>query len=439
MATPPHFFAFQLFCNVLKALSVLMHFLLRRESTFKSRAMKRLPLILAFLICWTGILHSQERSTEFRIDFRVNCATIDTAYADNAEVIRKLSAFLSNSVPCSKSRITRIEYLGTASPEGSHAYNSWLASGRMEAIETLTGTAASVPDSVVFGNWLHFPYEHLAQLIEASAWEHKDTTLAILNGNDYINRLKKLDNGRVWKQINKLFLSDMRYGSVVITTYTPPLPAMTGTGMTDGIRYTGITSLQHAGPPMVMPQTKTEWTRRICLKTNAIGWGLGISNAAAEIDLIPHLSLNVPIYYSAVNYFVQTLKFRTFSIHPEVRWWPFSTTNSGLFAGVHAALTSYNFAFDGGYRYQDHGRKSPALGGGIGIGYSLPIRKIPHLKVEFTLGAGVYSIHYDKFYNTPNTADGLLVDSVKGVYWGLDQVAVSLSYSFDLKKKGGKR
>ena len=54
------------------------------------------------------------------------------------------------------------------------------------------------------------------------------------------------------------------------------------------------------------------------------------------------------------------------------------------------------------------------------------------------IGAGVYQLHYDKFFNTNNTKDGLLVESIKKTYWGLDQAAVSLSYSFDLKKKGVK-
>ena len=50
----------------------------------------------------------------------------------------------------------------------------------------------------------------------------------------------------------------------------------------------------------------------------------------------------------------------------------------------------------------------------------------------------MYSLHYDKFHNTPRTKDGLLVESVKKTYWGIDQAAVSFSYAFDLKRKGGR-
>lgn len=75
----------------------------------------------------------------------------------------------------------------------------------------------------------------------------------------------------------------------------------------------------------------------------------------------------------------------------------------------------------------------------MGIGYRMPISKDNRWRVEFSLGTGVYPLHYDKFRNTPNTKDGLLIESIRKTYWGVDQIAVSFSYMFDLKKKGGKR
>ena len=84
----------------------------------------------------------------------------------------------------------------------------------------------------------------------------------------------------------------------------------------------------------------------------------------------------------------------------------------------------------------DHNRETPAIGGGVSIGYRLPISKNNRWRVEFSLGAGVYSRHYDKFHNTLRTKDGLMIESIKKTYWGIDQAAVSFSYSFDLKKKG---
>jgi hypothetical protein len=181
-----------------------------------------------------------------------------------------------------------------------------------------------------------------------------------------------------------------------------------------------------------------DWTRKLHVKTNAIGLGLGIANVAPEIDIAKHLSFTLPVYYSAWNYFKTTIKFRTLAVQPELRYW-ISPNNEGFFAGAHFGLAYYNFAADGDYRYQDHNGKKPAIGGGLSIGYVLPISDNNRWRIEFSLGAGVYAVHYDKFFNTPNTKEGLMIDSGKTTYWGIDQAAISFVYTFNLKKKGDRR
>ena len=179
-----------------------------------------------------------------------------------------------------------------------------------------------------------------------------------------------------------------------------------------------------------------EWNRNLHIKTNTLGLGLAIANVAAEIDLAKHWSFSLPVYYSAWDYFKSTIKFRTFAVQPEFRYW-LSDENDGFFAGAHFGLAYYNVAFDGDYRYQDHNCNTPAIGGGVSMGYRLPISKNNRWRVEFSLGAGAYTTHHDKFYNTPNTKGGLMIETIKKTYWGIDHAAVSFSYSFDLKKKGG--
>ena len=104
--------------------------------------------------------------------------------------------------------------------------------------------------------------------------------------------------------------------------------------------------------------------------------------------------------------------------------------------GAHFGLAYYNIATNGEYRTQDHDGTSPALGGGLAVGYRMPISKNNRWKMEFSIGAGAYKLHYDKFRNYHN---GLLVNTEKKTYIGIDQVSVSLSYTFDLKRKGGAR
>ncbi len=177
-----------------------------------------------------------------------------------------------------------------------------------------------------------------------------------------------------------------------------------------------------------------EGGRNIYVKTNVLGLGAGIANAAVEADLCNHLSFHLPVCYSAWNHFTPTVKFRTLAIQPEFRYW-FASDNDGWFAGAHFGMGYYNMAVGGEYRYQDHDGRTPALGGGLAAGYRMSISRNGRWKMEFSLGAGAYSLHYDRFRNRPN---GLLVDSERKTYIGPDQAAVSISYSFDMKK-GGRR
>lgn len=48
------------------------------------------------------------------------------------------------------------------------------------------------------------------------------------------------------------------------------------------------------------------------------------------------------------------------------------------------------------------------------------------------MGTGIYKVKLDKFENRNN---GQWVETEKRTYWGIDQVAVSFAYRFDLKKK----
>lgn len=171
--------------------------------------------------------------------------------------------------------------------------------------------------------------------------------------------------------------------------------------------------------------------RHLYIKTNVIGWGFLAANLAGEIDLGKHCSFVFPVYYSACNYFTPKFKFRTTTMQPEIRYW-FNDNHSGWFAGVHMGISWFNVAWGGDYRYQDHDRSTPAMGGGVAGGYRWPLSKNRRWWMEFSLGAGIYNVDYDKFLNVPN---GQWIANEKKIFYAVDQVAVSFGYRFDLKKK----
>lgn len=401
--------------------------------------------------------YSQENRSEFFVGFRVNSTQIESEYNDNATRISELINFLRQVQKDSTISIVNISFCGSSSPEGSYEYNRMLAKERMVSLEKLVRSEVEIPDSLITYNDGYIRWEYFSSLVEASDISHKEEILNIINEEkkivDYIGdrsidnrvlRLEALEGGTVWKELNRRFFSRMRNACVVLVTlkqvplYPVVLPAsVIGDGAVSTVGIVEPTPAIIDTVAKSVPVVE-QWERKLNVKTNVLGLGLAIANAAVEIDFCRHWSFNLPIYYSAWNYFSKTIKFRTFAVQPEIRYW-FSTKencNNGWFMGAHFGLAFYNIATDGEYRIQDHDGTSPALGGGLAVGYRMPISKNNRWKMEFSIGAGAYKLHYDKFRNYHN---GLLVNTEKKTYIGIDQVSVSLSYTFDLKRKGGAR
>lgn len=178
-----------------------------------------------------------------------------------------------------------------------------------------------------------------------------------------------------------------------------------------------------------------EWLRKLYVKTNAPAWGLLLANTAIEIDVAPHWSVQLPVYYSGVNYFHSDAKFRTFALIPEIRFWP-GADNCGFYANAHLGLAWYNYAKGGDYRYQDHLRRTPAYGGGIGAGYRFHFCNNRRWTLEASLGAGVYRLDYDIF---ENRHDGMITGRRQRTFFCIDQVALSFTYSFDITGQSQRR
>ena len=411
---------------------------------------KNCCISLVFLLCTLGV-YGQEKRIEVCVDFRVNKTNLDSSFSGNAMRVQEIISFLQEIRQDSTVRIVEVSLCGSASPEGSYQLNRKLAQGRLSSLEKLVRQEVEIPDSVITRNDSYIPWDILKSLVQDSELTHKEEVLAILDEEsrlvDYhhpnthidnrIVKIKQLDEGRVWQQINRQFFSSMRNACTVIVTYRDELqtePEVISQPVESEVKTESEPAPVVVPEPEPVPEiiTGTEgWNRQLHVKTNAIGLAMAIANAGVEVDLAPHWSFTLPVYYSAWDYFKSTIKFRTFAVQPEFRYW-FSENNYKFFIGAHFGYAQYNIAVDGNYRYQDHDGKSPALGGGVSVGYRMPISKNDKWHIEFTLGAGAYRLHYDRFYNVNN---GKLMDTHKKTYCGVDNAAVNISYRFNLNKR----
>lgn len=403
-------------------------------------------LASTLLLLSTGLIRSQESRTEVRFEFRVNITAVDSIYGNNAARMQELTSFLQKVKEDETIDITKVSFCGAASPEGSSALNRRLARERLSSVEEIVRKQIDIPESIISRDDSYIPWDDLKSMVQNSDIAHKDEILSILNEkSSYVEyrpgakidhrvlKLQKLDGGKVWRIMLNTFFTEMRNAYAVFITYKKepaPEPVVVEPEPEPIVEPTE----EPAPEPII--ETPEEWTRHLYIKTNAIGLVMAAANLAVEVDLTKHWSFTLPLYWSSWNYFKSTLKFRTLTLQPEVRYW-FSDNNDGWFCGAHFGLGWFNYATNGDYRYQDHGGHSPAIGGGIAAGYRLPISHNKRWKMEFTLGAGVYKTHYDKFINETN---GQMVSTEKKTWFGIDQAAVSVAYTFDLNsKKGGKR
>lgn len=184
-----------------------------------------------------------------------------------------------------------------------------------------------------------------------------------------------------------------------------------------------VDSVPPVAAPLFIPSCSGDWH----LSTSLPAWAVAIVNIAGEYDFDCRWSVKLDLAYSAWNYGSHNRKFRTFVFRPEARYW-FGDSHKGLFAEAHLAMLSYNVALPSWeYRIQDRKGKHPALGGGIGVGYRLPISRNGRWSAEAAIGAGVYSLDYNRYKNEPN---GQLVDTKKRTFFGIDHVALSVVYNF---------
>jgi len=399
-------------------------------------------LICIFTLVTLFSLDGFGRADTLTIYFRQGQSSWDPGYRDNGSRLLSLVRELRRSRRDS-SVVLHLHYRSSASPEGSVSLNRRLS---FERARVMTGylkrylpVADSFPVTVVGEDWAG-----LRALVASSVLVYRDSVLAVLDrllaepvlddrsAEGYKRELMSLAGGEPWAMMVAELFPRLRYFKVRVTVTAAPVASPCR-----GIPF----SMAGPRPPAVLSRRPLPvscspvegWSPRLHLKTNVLALGLLVLNLSGEVELSERWSVELPVYYSGANYFRGDVKFRLFGLYPGARY--YFRGLKGVFAGIHAGLAYFNLACGGRWRYQDHDRETPALGGGLSAGFRFHPWANERWGVEFAAGAGIYKVHHDKFHNEP---DGKLVESVKKTYTGLDRLSLSLTYTVGLKK-GGKR
>lgn len=387
-----------------------------------------------------NIITSKEQKRDaMHIRFRVSRNIIDPRYMNNADSLKRIVEWVDKAKRDKMIDLVSVEFCGAVSPEGSVRFNRWLSNARLEALEKYVRNLIEIPEDIIVRNDHYIAWNELDEMVSNSDMPNKDAILSIIRSENTstgeqldsrIDALKQLDNEVTWWKLYHTYFKHMRNAYTVLVTQKSDYALEYEKMMQPISPYVDLSQPMPVVPIMLVNPAPEPDKRYMYIKTNLVGLGMLMANLGVEFDMGNKFSFVLPVYYSAVNYFKQTLKFRTFAVQPELRYW-LKDNKDGFFVGAHAGFAYYNFAFDGKWRYQDKDGKTPTLGGGLSAGYRMPISKDENWKLEFALGAGVYPLHYDVFHNEYN---GQLYDTRKKTYFGLDNVMIGISYRIPVKK-----
>lgn len=378
---------------------------------------------------------------KYTIYFRVDEHELDPEYQDNAKTLERMIRELGDAINDEGRLSCQIDIVASASPEGRKLHNEQLSKRRMEVVLSAIRKNIDVTDVTFHTNSLVEDWAIVAAYVaEDQQVPRRQEVLQVLNSfdgtQDIRAELKKIGDGAYDYILNNFF--PLLRSTDVVAVYD--ISERLTYAQVQSVSLTITTGLQAPEQPLRTPPPAPRPDLRrhpfIKLKTNTLGLGLGHANIAVEYAFAEHFSVALPFYYSGgFDYFKPTLKFRGIVLQPEVRY--YLKANEGFYVGAHLGLGWYNFALNGEFRIQDHRGRRPAFGGGLGIGYTLPFKKNPRWGVEFAIGAGVYDVKYDAFYNEVNGP--YAEHGVHDTFFGIDNASIAFTYKFDMKRKEGRR
>lgn len=375
------------------------------------------------------------------IDFKVNLTDIDRAYHGNDAQLEKVLAAIDSMVLNPQMKVARITVVGTASPDGPYQNNVRLATNRAETFIRILQDRYSFPDSIYAVSTIPEDWEGMRLMVaENDTIPYAGVVLAFLDESGRLSpdireyRLKHLDNGRPYASMRENVLPYLRRASVAVDYDVELLNRRQGFTPID-VKPIEIQPLPLdlvLPPPEIQPlDIPTPRKQRfIAIKTNLLYDAALCANIGVEVELWPHWSLDVPVWYSPYD-ITKRWRIRLLATQPEVRYW-LKDAGEGHYFGVHATVAGFNVSLNGDYRYQDPNHA--AFGAGIGYGYAFHLDKSRRWSMEAQIGAGYVGYEYIKYHNTGR--NGAAVSRGKNAYWGLTRAGFALAYKFYTDRKG---
>ncbi|MFR9650819.1 MAG: hypothetical protein SNG35_02195 [Rikenellaceae bacterium] len=156
-------------------------------------------------------------NSEFYVRYQINLSNLSPSFADNAAELNKLSEFIASVDNDELKRISSIDIVGYASPDGVKSQNEELAQKRAVSLRNYISKHCSSVCCNGETKGVALPWSDIEKPLESSRLESKESLIQLVEGNQKQSIIEaKLREGRGWDYIKNTILPKMRYVDVTI-------------------------------------------------------------------------------------------------------------------------------------------------------------------------------------------------------------------------------
>ena len=384
--------------------------------------MKRLLLILLLLIGW-GNLFARQAQDSVKIRFRQGYSQLELGFEGNRQALAQIVDSLRVRQDAdSIYRLTRIEVIGGASPEGSLVMNRRLSQKRANKLFEYLSQYGELPDSMMTFTFLGRDWNGLLRLAEADPdLPYRDETLDFLRDiadrcrdgekveDNHVGRLSRFRDGVPYRYMYQHLFPELRTSRLCVwyeRVWNPEKrPPICGE-----VSFPDPSLEPHAPPvvvrPYVEPSDEEEETQPevqeepkkplyVALKNNMLYDALAVPNIGAEVYLGRNWSISGNWMYAWWKTDKHHWYWRTYGGDIAIRKWFGRKAKEKPLTGHHAGLYGQIITYD----FETGGRGYLAdkwsYAAGIEYGYSVPVGR--RFNIDFSVGVGYMGGTYKKY------------------------------------------
>lgn len=389
----------------------------------------------------TGIQLTDDEFYNFsrKITFPVNKYTLP----EKSPLLKELESEVIPLINKDSLILRHLMIRGAASPEGPYEFNKTLSEKRSKSIFDFINSRLTIPVSKDEDTRIYIPedYQYLCKMMnDAGDPDYTkvkalcDKYLPTDNIKELKSSLQKLDGGNLWRRLIKTYFPELRSSRVVIFVEKPEKvveqPVKVEVPQTERIE---IATIPEPDTIIIEPEIEPEVEPNIYPRREMLSVK---TNLLLDAAYVPGYDRWCPIPNIAIEYYPLHGHF-TYGASLDFPWWQhywdhkyFQIRNYQLEARYYLKATTpleaykpytadkanrQKPAFSGWYLQAylhgglfdicfdaDRGWEGEGFGGGLGLGYVLPISRNGHWRLEFGVQAGFFRCKYDPYqYECP--------------------------------------